>query len=555
MGSSYLYAYVVYGEIMAFILGWNLIMESVMSVALAGLALSQHLNVLSSGRMNTAVRQLMGGTPWEPDQPPQIVAVGLIALVASAAICRNKNGTLTIHSCLFVLHILVIIAVAFLAMFHVSSDNWGSDETFFRPGSHGIMSAAALLISSANGIKSIAMAAEETRKPSRNIPLTHTLTVMITSVTLFVLSCLITLSIDASALSDSAPILDLFDTLRVKNAKYFIGGGAICGFLLAINTQLNYAERMLFCMARDGLLPQWFHKWSYGTNTPWSCRLCVTLAACIITLTIRYDWLLQSVSIGSIMGFAVTCLATISVRYDPCQIGLAAGNPLRKTVSADSFILSRASSQMSNESDLSTSTSRMSQKSSQSRESVRLKELTTLLAGTADKATSTGPYGSSSPPSSSISPAESVASLPSLQSYNRITRALWIFVVSSIILAITIAFGHSVVDSEWDWLWVILSVTCIFITVCCSLAVFRGPANGMPLVYSVGGMPFLPMLAFTCLVVMMFHLSVLAWLRLIVWSSAGFVIYFLYSRRRSQLGRPVEEELMSYENRGAANSV
>lgn len=99
------------------------------------------------------------------------------------------------------------------------------------------------------------MAAEETRKPSRNIPIAHTLVILITSIALFVLSSLITLSHPADLLLLDAPLLHVFENLRVRNAKFFLGVGCACGLVLAIVMQLNYAERMVYSMARDKLLP------------------------------------------------------------------------------------------------------------------------------------------------------------------------------------------------------------------------------------------------------------------------------------------------------------
>lgn len=374
-----------------------------------------------------------------------------------------------------------------------------------------IISASALLMSSLTGIKSIAMASEETRKPSRNIPITHTLSLMITVIALFVISALITLSIPVDQLSSRAPILTMFEVqLGVKNSKYFVGVGCICGFLLTLIAQMDYTERLLFSMARDQLIFRNFSRWNSRSNTPWECRIGVATLSAIIALLISYELLLQLISTGVLISFAATCLATIIARYDPCQIGLAEGNPLRKTVSAESFIISPASSQISD----ATTSSKVSE------ENIRLKEVQILL--TAEKGTSTR-YSMDATPEAQTSPEESI-SLPDLDTYRRVTKALWVSVGASILLGVILRFGKGV-SEQYEWIPVTFSLTCVFLNICCSLFIFRAPVNNMPLVYSAGGMPFLQMLAIVCLTVMMFHLPAQAWIRWIVCASIGTTLF------------------------------
>ena len=118
-----------------------------------------------------------------------------------------------------------------------------------------IISGAALLISSLSGMKAVAQSSEEVRKPSRNIPIAHTLSSMICSIALFILSAFVTLSVPANTLQYRAPMLHMFDALRVRNAKYFVGVGVTSGLLLVIVVQFQYAERLIFSVARDRLFP------------------------------------------------------------------------------------------------------------------------------------------------------------------------------------------------------------------------------------------------------------------------------------------------------------
>ncbi|GAV03151.1 hypothetical protein RvY_13621-1 [Ramazzottius varieornatus] len=109
MGASYLFAYSVFGEFVAFLIGWNDLLASFITLALTAQTLTHHLDVLSGGRLDSWMRKDLGVFPWDQSFAPDIVACFSL-LLCGAAVCRCKNLSLTIVVCLFVLHMLIIIA-------------------------------------------------------------------------------------------------------------------------------------------------------------------------------------------------------------------------------------------------------------------------------------------------------------------------------------------------------------------------------------------------------------------------------------------------------------
>ena len=91
MGSCYLYTYTVYGEIVAFVVAWNLILEALITIALAAQSLSHHLDMLADGQLDSWLVQNVGRLPWDQQTSPDIVAVGVIAFIAVAAVCHSKK--------------------------------------------------------------------------------------------------------------------------------------------------------------------------------------------------------------------------------------------------------------------------------------------------------------------------------------------------------------------------------------------------------------------------------------------------------------------------------
>ena len=93
MGSCYLYTYTVYGEIVAFVVAWNLILEALITIALAAQSLSHHLDMLADGQLDSWLVQNVGRLPWDQQTSPDIVAVGIIAFVAVTAVCPRQKST------------------------------------------------------------------------------------------------------------------------------------------------------------------------------------------------------------------------------------------------------------------------------------------------------------------------------------------------------------------------------------------------------------------------------------------------------------------------------
>ncbi|GAV03149.1 hypothetical protein RvY_13619-2 [Ramazzottius varieornatus] len=371
-----------------------------------------------------------------------------------------------------------------------------------------------------SGISAISMAGEEVRKPSRNIPIAHTMVAVVSFVLLFMMSGLVTLTTPAANLSLHAPLLDLFEDLRVKNSKYLIGIGCTSGLTLAIIVQLHHAERLLYAMVRDKLLPHRLAIWHYDRGSPWLCRFFVVGISAVLALFIPFQHLLTQVSIDILVSFAATCLAVVVIRYDPCQIGLEKGNPLRKTVSAESFVLSQASSCISQAS-YSTANSQVSHSINPT---VQKTETAILL--TQDKATSTE-YStqrcrSNEPEAAEDSPDTSDEGLlPDLQSYHRVLRTLYSTLVMSLIFAALTRFGWKSMQDPFGWVILTFCLLCVFLNFCGALYISRAPTTHKEQVYAAGGVPFIQILAVMGLCVMLFSVDTEAWIRWTVWTSIG----------------------------------
>ena len=262
-------------------------------------------------------------------------------------------------------------------------------------------------------------------------------------------------------------------------------------------------------------------------NLLFSCRVLslifrffVVAISSLLALLVPSQYLLSQVSIDLLISFAATCLAVVIVRYDPCQIGLEKGSPLRKTVSAESFILSQASSCVSQAS-YATTNSQLSQSINPT-----LQKTETAILLMQDKATSTQystqRFSSNEPDGETVdSPNSDDGLLPDLQSYQRVLKALYSTVIVSLTFAALTRFGWRSMQDPYGWFVLSLCMTCIFINFCGALYISRAPITHKEQVYSAGGVPFLQILAVMGLCLMLFSVDAEAWIRWTIWTSLG----------------------------------
>ena len=308
-GSAYGYAYAGLGELAAWIIGWDLILEY--SVATAAVAIGW------SGYVQNALTALGLTLPASLVSAPG--AGGLINLPAAAIVL-----TLALLLALGVREssranaVMVAIKLAAIGVFiafavgHVEPANW----TPFMPfGWDGVMGGAALIFFAYIGFDAVSTAADEARNPQRDLPIGILASLAVCTVVYMIVAGLLTAVASYTTLNNPSPVADVMLHLGYPWVAGVIAAGAIAG-LTSVMLVLYYGlSRVFLAMARDGLLPPAFAAVHPRTQTPLRVILAAGMLMAAVAGLTPIGHVAELVNIGTLAAFFLVCIGVIVLRY------------------------------------------------------------------------------------------------------------------------------------------------------------------------------------------------------------------------------------------------
>lgn len=329
-GSSYTYSYTTIGEIFAWIIAWDLILEFALGAAVVARGWSGYL----AGVFDLPEK-------WFAEEG-SVVNVGAIAVVLLLGLVamRGVRESAWVTNGLVVVKVLVCVFVIAVGAFYVKTGNLvpfipqskppegsGSEGGLHAPlwqfvtgiepatfGVTGIFVAAAVVFFAYSGFEAVANLGEETRKPARDMPLGLLGTLGVCTA-LYVGVCLvITGMVHYSELSKGDAVADVFDQVGLEWAGILIGVAAVAGLTSVILVDLVAMPRIGFALARDGLLPGAFRRIHPTWGTPVLMTAITMVAVALLAGFIPITVLAEMVSIGTLFAFVVVAIAVIVLR-------------------------------------------------------------------------------------------------------------------------------------------------------------------------------------------------------------------------------------------------
>lgn len=312
-GSAYTYAYATLGEFVAWIIGWDLILEYGVSVAGVAVGWGGNLNEFLDNAFGFALPESIANPPEEGGK----VNLPAVAIVAGVTFLLVRGVRETARANLIMVAIKLLILAFFIVVAFATAFNTENLTPFSPEGTGGVVSAAALIFFAYIGFDAVSTGAEEAREPKRDLPLAIIGSLVLCTAIYILVSIAAVGSLDAKTLQESeAPLAAVLDEgAGISWAASLLAFGALVAITSVMLTIFYGQTRVLFAMARDGLIPRGIAKVSPRTGTP--VKLTIGLAVFIGTLAafVPLEAIAELVNIGTLFAFLLVNVGVVILRH------------------------------------------------------------------------------------------------------------------------------------------------------------------------------------------------------------------------------------------------
>ena len=325
-GSAYTYGYATLGEFVAWIIGWDLVLEYALSATTVAIGWSGyvvsllkdigiHIPAHYQAARGTVVTLADGSTATALFNVP---AVLIIALVTTLLVVGIKESA-SVNNVIVVIKLAVVVLFIILAAPHVDPDNWhpfippntGDREHF---GFSGVVAGAAIVFFAYIGFDAVSTAAQEAKNPQRDMPIGIIGSLIICTILYIVVAAIATGVVPYANLDVPDPIAKVADVAGLGIFASLIKLGAIAGLTSVILVQLLGQSRVFYSMSRDGLLPPFVQKIHPRFRTPYITSIVTGLAVAIPAAILPVRDAAKLVSIGTLLAFVIVCIGVLVLR-------------------------------------------------------------------------------------------------------------------------------------------------------------------------------------------------------------------------------------------------
>src|SRR5689334_6024829 len=322
-GSAYTFSYATLGELIAWIIGWDLILELALGAATVSVGWSQYLAIVLNNAHITVPAWLYG-------DHHNLIAAGIVLLL-TAVICFGAKVTSRVNLVIVTVKIFVVLFVIIAGLFYIKAANYspfvppsGSpgapgytatpsllQDLGFAPGSFGIsgiFTGAALVFFAFLGFDIVATAAEETKRPQRDMPIGILGSLAICTALYVAVSLVVTGMVKYTDISIDAPLAEAFRSVGKPGFATVISVGALFGLTTVMMILMLGQSRVFFAMSRDRLLPSVFSKVNARFGTPVRTTVITGAVVALLSTFVPLSELAELVNIGTLFAFILVAI-------------------------------------------------------------------------------------------------------------------------------------------------------------------------------------------------------------------------------------------------------
>jgi APA family basic amino acid/polyamine antiporter len=339
-GSAYTYAYATLGELFAWIIGWDLLLEYAVGAAVVANSWSSYFQEVLATVGIPAIPTHLGGPVVRYNADiGQIELTGaylnlpavLIVIAVTALLVKGIRESAGFNATMVGVKLSCVLFVLIVGGYYVNPANWKPFAPYGYGGLNflgytlgktdaggqplGMLAGAAIAFFSYIGFDAVSTQAEEARNPSRDVPIGILASLLICSVLYMAVIAVLTGMVPYHKIDVSAPVSKAFEQVGLDWARFLIAAGGLTGITSVLLVLLLSLPRVLLAMARDGLIsPQFFGAVHRTFKTPYKSTILTGGFVALMAALLPMPVLLNLANIGTLFAFAIVCAAVLVMR-------------------------------------------------------------------------------------------------------------------------------------------------------------------------------------------------------------------------------------------------
>jgi basic amino acid/polyamine antiporter, APA family len=325
-GSAYTYAYATLGELFAWIIGWDLVLEYAVASSTVAHGWS-HYFISFLGIFGITLPHRWTGTPIDTDVASHAwmttgaycnLPAALVVLFITVILVVGIRESAGVNAAMVVLKLVVVVFVIALGGAYVRPENW---HPFLPFGWGGVLKGASYVFFAYIGFDSVSTHAEEARNPQRDVPIGIIASLALCTVLYILVAAVLTGMVPYTDINIDAPVAGAFASRGLSVAVFFISLGAVVGITSVLLVLLLSQARVLLAMARDGLIPRGFFGAVHPRfRTPHKATILTGVLVAVVAALFPLRILAELVNIGTLMAFVIVCAAVWVMRRTNPQL-------------------------------------------------------------------------------------------------------------------------------------------------------------------------------------------------------------------------------------------
>jgi basic amino acid/polyamine antiporter, APA family len=339
-GSAYTYAYATLGELFAWIIGWDLILEYAVASSTVAHGWSHYFQDFLS-YFHVSLPHVYTNAPFDFIPATgrlastgtwfDLPAVG-ITLLITIILVKGIQESASFNAAIVILKVAIVFFVIFVGSHYVHPANWRPFAPFGLTGfgffGHtvmgqtnaagepvGMLAGAAIIFFAYIGFDSVSTHAEEARNPSRDVPIGIMVSLVLCTVLYIAVSAVLTGMVPYNHINIDAPVSDAFRQVGLPWAQLLVSIGAVAGITSVLLVMMLSQPRIFLAMARDGLLPpKFFAAIHERFRTPWKSTILTGVFVALMAAFLPLRILADLVNIGTLLAFVMVCAAVLIMR-------------------------------------------------------------------------------------------------------------------------------------------------------------------------------------------------------------------------------------------------